>query len=545
MFDAILESLWAESPTAATSIGVHDHDHRLIDCAPESIDARLRLLSAHWSGLAGLLRVPASLTADQELDARVLLNHLEVEEKQLREIRAPFRDPGYYLDEIMYGVYYLIQRTFAPLPERAHRAAARLREVPRLLRQAATNLVDPSQVAPVWVEAALRQARASLQFLATLGRELAPRAASAGADLLAGLGEAQQAIRAFAEFLEARFAGKACGDYAVGRPLFEALLRSNHGLDPDAEALRRFGIDLIARTEEKLAEAARRIEPNRTWQELVAGWKADHPTRREFLSEYQREAQRLRDFVLRRDLVTFPEGERLHVMETPSFQRAVCPFAAYLAPGAFEAEQEGFFWVTPPDEEASPDDQARLLQDHMRPGITGTVAHEAYPGHHLQLSLANRIESKVRRALGTPIMVEGWAFYCEQMIAEQGGYDDPRSGVLQLKDELWRACRVVIDVGLQTRGMTVDEAVTMLHEVARLEIPSARSEVLRYTRSPTQPMSYAAGKYAILGLRDECRGRLGPAFSLRGFHDAFLSFGSIPVAMIRERMIDGARPAVA
>src|SRR6266436_6974266 len=233
LFDAILESLWAESPTVATSIGVHDHDHRLVDCTPGSIESRIRTLSGHRRDLESLLRSPSSLSADQALDARVLLNHLEVEETQLREIRVPFRDPGYYLDEIMYGVYYLIQRTFAPLPERAHRAAARLRDVPRLLKEAGSNLVDPAQVAPAWVEAALLQARASLQFLGTVDRELAPRAASAGADLHAGLGKAQEAIQAFAELLQARFAEAARGDFAVGRPLFETLLRASHGLEPD------------------------------------------------------------------------------------------------------------------------------------------------------------------------------------------------------------------------------------------------------------------------------------------------------------------------
>jgi len=82
----------------------------------------------------------------------------------------------------------------------------------------------------------------------------------------------------------------------------------------------------------------------------------------------------------------------------------------------------------------------------------------------------------------------------------------------------------------------VDRAADMLHDVARLESPSARAEVLRYTRTPTQPMSYAVGKQAIMDLREELRARLGAAFDLRIFHDELLSFGSIPIAQIRERM---------
>jgi uncharacterized protein (DUF885 family) len=175
--------------------------------------------------------------------------------------------------------------------------------------------------------------------------------------------------------------------------------------------------------------------------------------------------------------------------------------------------------------------------------MAATVAHEGYPGHHLQLSTAGRIASAVRRYYCTPVFVEGWAFYCEQLMAEEGFYVDPRSRVLQLKDQLWRACRVVIDVGIHTRGMSLDDAAAMLHEVARIEVPSARGEVLRYSRSPTQPLSYAVGKREILKLREDCRRKQGAAFRLRRFHDDLLGFGSIPIGLIRGRMLEEAPAA--
>ena len=269
----------------------------------------------------------------------------------------------------------------------------------------------------------------------------------------------------------------------------------------------------------------------------MAGWKEDHPTEQEFLAEYRREVERAREFVQSRGLATLPDGERLRVVETPSFQTTVTPFAAYMAPAPFESAKEGFLWVTPPPAGAAPEVRSRMLQDHLRPSIPATVVHETYPGHHLQLSVACRIPSRVRRSFGTSVLVEGWAFYCEEMMAEQDYYEDPRSRVMLFKDQLWRACRVVIDVGLQTRGMTAEAAADMLCEVARLERPSAAAEVLRYTRTPTQPMSYAVGKQAILNLREDLRSRLGPVFDLGDFHDRFLSFGSIPIGLIRGQMM--------
>ncbi|OLD65467.1 MAG: hypothetical protein AUI47_02085 [Acidobacteria bacterium 13_1_40CM_2_68_5] len=539
LIDEILRFTWSSNPTVSTAAGIHDHDHRLIDCAPDAIEARLRATSAYRRELARLERSLRPLPPADALDVRVLLDSLASEERLLEEVRAPFRDPAYYLDEILYGVYYLIEREFAPLPDRVRAAAARIGEVPRLLRQARGNLSDPRSIPKEWVTAALQQIQGSLAFLMDLGRQVAERAGPAGPELENAVREALRALEEFGEHLRGHLLAEAVGDFAIGRDLFEFLLRTQHGIDMDADALHEFGLRLMMRSQESLVEAARAIDPHRSWQDLVAEWKSDHPEADGFLVEYRREVERARAFVQERGVATLPAGERLHVVETPPFQRTVTPFAAYVAPAAFEDTQDAFFWVTSPVAGAPPEVRERMLQDHLRPGIPATVVHETYPGHHLQLSVATRIASKVRRFFVTPVLIEGWAFYCEEMMAEQSYYQDPRSQVLQLKDQLWRACRVVIDVGLHTRGMQADRAADMLRDVARLESPSARAEVLRYTRTPTQPMSYAVGKQAILDLREQMRTRLGTAFDLRVFHDELLSFGSIPIARIRERMTKG------
>ena len=440
-------------------------------------------------------------------------------------------------DEILYGVYYLTEREFAPLPARAHAAARRLLEVPRLLRQARSNLSDPAVIPREWVVAALQQFQGGLAFLSHLARDFAARAGAAAPEFERACVEALRALQEFGDFLRGRVLGQARGSFAAGKNLFELLLRAQHGIEPDTDALDEFGRRLMTDTEARLAEAARAIDARRPWQDMVGEWKADHPSEGRLVEEYGREVKRARDFILARGLATLPDGESLRVVETPPFQRTVTPFAAYVAPAPFEEGREGILWVTPPDAGSPAEARARMLQDHMRPAIPATVAHEAYPGHHVQLSVACDIPSRVRRSCATPVLVEGWAFYCEELMAEQSYYEDARCRVLQLKDVLWRASRVVIDVGLHTRGMTVEQAAAVLAEVARLELPNARAEVLRYTRMPTQPMSYAVGRQAIFDLRETIKRRRGAAFDLKRFHDELLSYGSIPIALIRNRML--------
>ena len=319
--------------------------------------------------------------------------------------------------------------------------------------------------------------------------------------------------------------------------MFDFLLRESHGLSWSAAELEDFGREEIEKTLVRLRETAAGLGDGGGWEEQVEACKREIPDPKRLLPLYRDEIARARRFLLERDLVTFPPGEILQVVETPVFERKTTPFAAYVPPAPFELKQEGTFWVTPADGALPPPQRARRMEGHILPGIPITTVHEGYPGHHLQISLANRTPTKVRRQIWTPVMVEGWALYCEEMMGEEGYYTDPRTRLLQLKDYLWRSCRVVIDVGLHTGGLTPAEAVRMLVEVPKLDPEGAAGEVKRYSKTPTQPLSYAVGKREILRLREDLRRAEGPAFSLRRFHDRLLQFGSIPLSFIRNRLL--------
>jgi uncharacterized protein (DUF885 family) len=240
--------------------------------------------------------------------------------------------------------------------------------------------------------------------------------------------------------------------------------------------------------------------------------------------------------VRRKKLVTFPPGETIEVVPTPAFARPVIPYAAYLTPAPFETEQKGLFWATPPDSSLSKKEQAEVLADHSKPSLAITALHEAYPGHHLQLAIANRLDRRLRFLYTTSVMAEGWALYCEEMMYEQGFYKSPASRLLQLKDLLWRACRVTLDVSLHTGAMTFEEAVDFLVTKAKLQRPNAAAEVRRYCATPTQPQSYVVGKLLILELLDDYKAARGDGFKLKTFHDELLSHGTIPVDLIRKEM---------
>jgi len=137
--------------------------------------------------------------------------------------------------------------------------------------------------------------------------------------------------------------------------------------------------------------------------------------------------------------------------------------------------------------------------------------------------------------VGADLFAEGWGLYSEELMGELGYYTDEER-LMELEWTLVRAARVLIDVGLHTRGMTFDEAVKMLTEQVHLERELALNEVKRYTMSPTQPLSYLVGRQRILAMRERFKQETGPAFTLKAFHTAVLSHGTIAPGLIEREM---------
>ena len=232
---------------------------------------------------------------------------------------------------------------------------------------------------------------------------------------------------------------------------------------------------------------------------------------------------RARHHILEHDLATIPQGESLSVVATPQYLRNSLPFAAYFEAPPFDEHPAGIYVVTP-----SVDGSGGAMREHNRSSIINTSIHEAYPGHHLQLSAATTHPSLARLMLDAPEFVEGWGMYSEQMMREEGFEAAPACMFALYTDAIWRACRIVLDVRLHRGELTVAEAADFLVEHTGFERPHAVAEVKRYTLTPTQPLSYLLGKVMLLRLRDDERRRLGSDFSLKRFHDALLYGGQHP-----------------
>ena len=339
---------------------------------------------------------------------------------------------------------------------------------------------------------------------------------------------AAKALETYALWLEKELLPKARGNFAIGRDAVDAWLKHKELLDHDAASLRAWGDEFYGETEAALNGAAMELG-HQDWRGAVEALRGDHPTAETLVETYRGEMERSRLAVATAALATIPYGEDLVVEAMPEFQRPTYPYAAYVGAGPFESSRRGRFWVTLP--EARDDEKTRRerLEGHPRAGIAVIACHEGYPGHHLQLTVAADQPSLARKAIRSNLMVEGWGLYVEELMTELGYLDSPQTRLLRLKDLLWRAARVTVDVGLATGAMSFDEAVRFMVERARLEEPNAVAEVRRYSLNPLQPSSYALGREAILALRDKAR---AAGWGMRVFHDRLLGAGSLPPKLL-------------
>jgi hypothetical protein len=512
-------------PAGASAAGLVDQDARLGSFDAETTRAHLAALRS----IAGAVEELEPDAMQEEIDRTALLGEIRSATYRLELEQPSVRNPGFWLSHLFQSLYSLLVRKESDGAGRASAVVSRLEATPGFLDTARETIDEPPMV---FVDTALGMLGGGGELIAQMVGVFG-RAAPDLADPLEKAGEgALKALLGFGGALRDEIDPSPDPQaFAIGEEQFRRRLHHEHALMAGSPELWRYGLHLQEEVTAEIVALSRRLD-SRPWRELVDRLQEDTPGDDELLGVYRSELDRARDFVTGEDLMRVPQRP-LEVVPTPGFLTPLVPFAAYEPPPIYLGRDAGRFYVTRPDPSLPPGIRTRQLRGHCRHSIPVMVAHEAYPGHHLQLVTSQELGSEVRRHIWSPIKVEGWALYCEQLLNEAGYYRTDETRLFQLLNLLWRAIRVVLDVGLHTRGMTPAEAVDYMVEHLPIERPSAEAEVRRYCAWPTYQLSYAVGRRELLRLRDAYRERNPAEYSARRFHDELLGYGGIPVALAR------------
>jgi uncharacterized protein (DUF885 family) len=507
-------------PEEAASVGQQAYAGLLRTYDDDDIGALMSLHQKMHSALDEL--DDDGLDEDRYIDYQLMKSAVSVECHDLQELDWRYRNPLAYVP--VHAVYQLL---IHPVPDVQKAIKHRLQAIPEYLRGARTLLsLMPERVVPIWLQSAVEQCEIGAGFIRDLGRHaLITEKFTNPARLQPLLDDAAHALDEFARYLQREIAHKASGDFAVGEDRFNRLLLENHFLDVDAEQVLAFGEKLFTETETELMTQAESMRSGADISALLQEVREKHPDPARLLDSYRKRMREAHKWLLTHDIVSLPDRESLHIQETPAFLKPLIPFAAYEPPVPVDKMQRGLYYVTTSEDEA-------LLSEHNQYSIGLTSVHESYPGHHLQFVTANinHADNMTRSVHASASMYEGWALYCEDLMTEQGFLDKQEHRFIMLRDRLWRALRVIIDVRIHTQGLSISDAAQLMVDKLGFDQQQADAELAWYTTAPTVPLCYATGYKLIKAVREHQQQQ--PGFELKAFHDALLGQGSIALPLV-------------
>ncbi len=521
-----LDLRWFFDPAGASAAGLETYDGRLGRFDDDSVRQHLAALRS-LSSAAEELEVED--LAD-EIDRTALLDEMRVRMFEFTHENPHRTNPVLWIGHIFEGLHAVLLRDGGTaVASRAPQLLERLKDVPPFLDVAKETLKSP----PItFVDTALAMLGGGGELMVVVGE----RAGESAPELRADLGEATaKALVALRDF------GRALGDtiapsheplaFAVGEEQFNRRLRYEHALLAGAPELWRYGLHLRDEVEAQIVAVAHRITPNKPWQDVAAKVREQGaPDLSAVLPAYRDLIADARAFCEKHQLAELATTPVV-MQPTPGFLQPITPFASYQPAPVYRPGEAARFFATIP---VGPAPRApHALEEHALPLLQSRVAHYTWPGHHLQVAGAQRLGREVRRHVMSPLTVDGWAQYAEDLAAEEGVYRDDAARLLWLVGLLWRVVRVDLDVGLHTRGLAPSEAVQELVTRVGMDRGSAEAEVRRYCMHPTYQLCAAVGRRELLQLRADVRAREGANFSLRRFHDNVLLFGGLPVPLIR------------
>ncbi|HET9178392.1 MAG TPA: DUF885 domain-containing protein [Terriglobia bacterium] len=543
--DDYFDGFFRFNPASATSAGIHKYDSEL----PAYSQADIRNeITRNQKALTELARVPSDgLSANNQLDATVLRSLINGHLLELADIRKWAKDPRFYNTQAGYALYTLIERGFAPLEDRLKSLIDRERRIPDILNSARTNVVNPPAV---YTKVAIEEVQAEIDFL----QNVLPQNV-AGAQSLALKAEFAQvnqstvaAYQQFLGYLQTGLTPQSQGNFALGLENFQKKLLYDEMVDIPVGDLLKIGNHEMRRLQSLFLQTAKIIDSTKTPLQVLQNIRQSAPEADQVVPETQSVLDNLRQFLLIHEIVTVPPAPVPQVAETPPFMRALT-FASMDTPGPFEDHStQAFFYVTLPNPSWDEEHKRQLLRFFNRSSTPIVAIHEVYPGHYVQFLWLKQAPTKARKLESTmggmTTNVEGWAHYCEEMMLEQGyGEGDPSLLLMQLQGSLVRVCRYLAAIQLHTQGMTVEQASNLFQQDAYMDLANAEREAMRGTSDPAY-LAYTLGKLEIMKLREDYHHKLGDKFNLKAFHDQFLSYGVVPVKMIREQMLQDGTPVL-
>ena len=545
LFSAEWEDRMREDPLEATLVGRSEYDDRLPDVSVAAMERRNEKNRDWLQQLESIDRLKLSPQEQVSWDLLSFDLKSRLERHRFGAQKIPFTSDT--------GFYSSLTHAFTSMPLRSSeewdRYMARLKAIPEFLEQnaawmaegIATGVTMPRNVmvgvgqildglAKGLVDAhpLFSYCEARLSFLDKSERD---RRRQQCVEIMTD--EVLPAFRQLASFVTQEYA-PACresiglSDLPGGREYYRFLVRYFTTLELEPEAVHEFGLQEVARIRREMEAVMREIGYENGFAQFLEFLRTD----RQFYAVTPHELLKEASWISKRIDGILPAYFGL----LPRMPYGVEPVPDHLAPnyttgryspGVPGGDRGGFYWVN-----------TYALEKRPLYALPALTLHEAVPGHHLQIALAQELEGlpEFRKHFYPNAFGEGWALYAEKLGKEMGIYRTAYEDFGRLTYEMWRAVRLVVDTGIHYFGWSRERAVALLVENSALSRHNIETEIDRYISWPGQALSYKMGELTIWKLRKQAEERLGERFDLRLFHDVILRNGGVTMPVLEQQV---------
>ena len=501
-------------------------------------------LESVWNSLLSDLRNIdiKKLTPDEQINLELLDLELsnELNDLSFRSYLMPFNSEGGFLTEIIYSTQYAILDT----EEQREQFLMKIKNLPDFLESKKTLMMEgirTGKVSPAvitsrclnllenyvqssedefFIMATLKDADIQDSFRLAVEATVSEKVIPAYKDLLSFVKE---------RYLPASAAVPGISALEGGRDFYDAKVRYYTTLDMTADEVFMTGETEVKRIRAEMEEIIRSLDFKGNFDDFLEFLRTDP----QFYAKTPRELLYRASWLSKKIEGKLPK----YFNKLPRMPFVVEPVPDAIAPnytggryseGSYKTGKPGAYWVNTFKLESRP--------LYVLPALT---LHEAVPGHHLQIMLSRELENVpvFREQLYISAFGEGWGLYSEYLGKEAGMYETPYEDFGRLTYEMWRACRLVVDVGMHYKGWTREEAVSFMASNTALSLHEVNTEIDRYIGWPAQALSYKIGELKIKALRKKAEETLDEKFDIRAFHDLLLSKGSVRLSTL-ERMVD-------
>jgi uncharacterized protein (DUF885 family) len=500
----------------------------------------------------------ASLGAEDAADWQLIDDQIALNLLELDRIQNYKHNPTFYVELLGGALFQPLTDDYAAKEVRIGDILSRIAATPRFLEQARSQLVNAD---PIFIKVAVDENDGNIDLIQSTIAAAIPAGSKLKAEFDLVAPPAIEALKSFSSWLQEDLSKrKTDRTWRLGKELYAEKFRlvMETPVTPDqvlvdAEAeLKKTRAEMLQIAlplhkqyypdHDDHASLSPQERENKVIGEVLSKISEDHPQRDDLMRTINDDLAGVRQFIIDKKIVSLKSRDNLKVIPTPPFMRGIYSVAGFHSAPPLDPNAEAQYWVTPIDPTTPADKAESKLREYNNWVLKWLTIHEALPGHYVQAEHANEIQPLTRRLVrgifGNGAYVEGWAEYIAQVMMQQGfAKGDPRYRISYLKVWLRAVGNTVLDVRMQTMGMTDDQAMSFMMNDAFQTRAEAEGKLQRAKLSSTQLPTYYVGTSEWWKLRHAYEAAKGKDFTLAEFHDRALDQGALPVPWLENILL--------